>query len=105
MTDAASGDLLPYLSTNPLHDLDSPDARALRRQIAEACHAWLMRSPSRDTRTNYTCDLGQFLQFAGVPSHRPEALAATWCGRIAANASGRWDGTPANWRNWPRSQV
>lgn len=75
MTDAASGDLLPFLSPNPMAAAGSPEAPALRRQIAEACHAWLMRSPSRDTRSNYARDLGQFLQFAGVPSDRPEALA------------------------------
>lgn len=41
----------------------------------EACRAWLLRSPSADTRSNYARDLAQFLAFVGVPADRPEALA------------------------------
>ena len=32
-----------------------------REQFREACRAWLVRTPSRDTRANYARDLGQFL--------------------------------------------
>src|SRR5258708_3510291 len=84
MTNAASGDRPRFLSPTPLPALESPEAPALRRQIAEACHAWLMRSPSRDTRTNYTRDLGQFLAFTGVPPDRPEALATIRPHQVAA---------------------
>ncbi len=35
-----------------------------------------MRSPSRDTRSNYARDLTQFLRFAGIDECRPELLAA-----------------------------
>jgi integrase/recombinase XerD len=48
----------------------------LGERIAEACQAWLLRSPSQDTRTNYARDLAQFLNFTGVRSDQPEALAA-----------------------------
>lgn len=53
-------------------------------QIREACHAWLAKSPSRDTRVNYAHDLAQFLTFAGVPPDRPEALAAIRPHQVAA---------------------
>ena len=43
--------------------------------MAEACHAWLTKSPSKDTRTNYAHDLRQFLAFVGFPADRPELLA------------------------------
>ena len=84
MTDAASGDLISLLSPNPLPASEATDAPALRRQIGEACHAWLMRSPSRDTRSNYGRDLAQFLEFAGVPSDRHELLAAIRPHQVAA---------------------
>ena len=62
----------------------APEVQVLRRQIAEACHAWLMRSPSRDTRTNYARDLDQFRKFTGVPVDRPEALDAVRPHQVAA---------------------
>lgn len=40
---------------------------AFRSRIAEAISAWLLRSPSRDTRVNYALDLKQFLAFVNVP--------------------------------------
>jgi integrase/recombinase XerD len=46
------------------------------QQIAEACEAWLTKSPSPDTRSNYDRDLRQFLTFIGVRDDQPEALAA-----------------------------
>jgi integrase/recombinase XerD len=39
---------------------------AISRQIVEATQAWLAKSPSMDTRSNYKRDLGQFLEFHGV---------------------------------------
>jgi integrase/recombinase XerD len=46
----------------------------LRQQVAEACDAWLARTPSPDTRSNYHRDLGQFLDFAGIGRGEPERL-------------------------------
>jgi integrase/recombinase XerD len=56
-------------SSSPLHD---------------ACRSWLMKSPSRDTRTNYARDLKQFLGFTNyganaidrLPEVRPHHVAA-----------------------------
>ena len=84
MTDAASGDLISLLSPNPLPASEATDAPALCRQIGEACQAWLMRSPSLDTRSNYGRDLPQFLEFVGMPptvtscSRRPARQVAGW---------------------------
>jgi integrase/recombinase XerD len=36
--------------------------------------AWLSKSPSRDTRSNYERDIDQFLAFAGVPPEHKEEL-------------------------------
>ena len=49
----------------------SPDLRA---QLAEACQAWLFRSPSRETRKNYQRDLEQFLAHLGCGKDAVEAL-------------------------------
>jgi integrase/recombinase XerD len=45
-------------------------------QIARACQAWLMKSPSRDTRSNYERDIKQFLAFAGIEGDQPAQLTA-----------------------------
>jgi integrase/recombinase XerD len=53
-------------------------------QLEEACRAWLLKSPSPDTRSNYKRDLDQFLAFCGfasadrhkLPLIRPEHVAA-----------------------------
>ncbi len=47
----------------------------LRRAFAEARRAWLLKSPSKDTRENYARDLNQFLAFVGIPSDHLERLA------------------------------
>ena len=54
-----------------------------RNRFIEACDAWLMRSQSADTRSNYARDLTQFLAFKGIrfgaleqlTSVRPEHIA------------------------------
>lgn len=59
--------------------------------IQEASHAWLMKSPSADTRSNYERDLGQFLVFCGfnatdvdhLANIRPHQVAA-WRDQLAA---------------------
>jgi integrase/recombinase XerD len=58
--------------------------------LRQACRAWLLKSPSKDTRSNYERDLGQFLSYCGMlptdverlPSIRPEQVAA-WRDRLA----------------------
>ncbi len=61
------------------------------KQVCEACHAWLMRSASPDTRSNYDRDLRQFLAFAGIPPEEPEKLltvrplhVSTWRDHLTA---------------------
>jgi integrase/recombinase XerD len=53
-----------------------PPVATLAEQMREAKEAWLAKSPSRDTRSNYTRDLSQFMAFAGVPEGGWEHLAA-----------------------------
>src|SRR5947209_8282042 len=55
----------------------------LRAHFIEACRAWLLKSPSLDTRTNYTRDVNQFLSFLGVSPAAPEQLAAVTPGQVA----------------------
>ncbi len=56
----------------------------LRARVGEACQSWLAKSPSRDTRANYDCDLRQFLAFAGIPGDQPEALLVVRPHQVAA---------------------
>jgi integrase/recombinase XerD len=49
----------------------------LARQINEACQAWLMKSPSKDTRDNYARDVGQFLRFCGASESDWPTIAST----------------------------
>ncbi|MBX9787843.1 MAG: tyrosine-type recombinase/integrase [Pirellulales bacterium] len=44
--------------------------------IQEASRAWILKSPSQDTRSNYDRDLGQFLTFCGHPTNDVDQLAA-----------------------------
>lgn len=52
--------------------------------IQEACRAWLVKSPSRDTRSNYERDLGQFLIFCGFAANEVDKLAAIRPHHVAA---------------------
>lgn len=76
MTQRPSDLLPPRVSQGTSVDSEStpPPVRFIGDQIAEARRAWLAKSPSRDTRSNYDRDVDQFLAFAGVPANRPEAL-------------------------------
>lgn len=56
----------------------------LRARITEAIQAWLVRSPSLQTRDCYTRDLRTFLTHAGIPESSPEQLAAVRPATIAA---------------------
>jgi integrase/recombinase XerD len=53
-------------------------------QVSEARLAWLMRSPSQDTRSNYERDLAQFLTFAGFKTHDFAALPSIRPHQVAA---------------------
>jgi integrase/recombinase XerD len=62
-----------------------------KSKIHEACRAWLLRSPSMDTRSNYERDLSQFLAYCGMqpndveelPSVRPHQVAS-WRDHLSA---------------------
>jgi integrase/recombinase XerD len=62
----------------------TPDHAELRRQLGEAFHAWLTRSPSAETRDGYSRDLFQFLDFAKVPSEEWETLTEIRPATVAA---------------------
>lgn len=62
----------------------SSDLLDLRRQLGEAFHAWLTRSPSVETRDGYSRDLFQFLDFASVPSEAWEKLTDIRPATVAA---------------------
>jgi integrase/recombinase XerD len=64
----------PTQSLPAVNDSDAVAATTLAGQIAAACRAWLMKSPSRDTRSNYERDICQFLAFAGIRGDEPEKL-------------------------------
>lgn len=61
----------------------SASALPLREQIAKAREAWLRRTPSRDTRSNYLRDLRQFLAFAGIAENEHEQLASVLPAQVA----------------------
>ncbi len=52
--------------------------------IKEASRAWLLKSPSHDTRSNYQRDLGQFLTFCGYDVNDVGKLAAIRPHHVAA---------------------
>ena len=73
-------DSAPAFQDTPPSDRPS----SLRRQLAEAFHAWLTRSPSMETRDGYSRDLFQFLDFAAVPSEAWEKLTEIRPATVAA---------------------
>lgn len=76
---------LPLASSEALLAMAaSGEELALRERVAEACAAWLSRSPSKDTRSDYEFDLRQFLMFAGVSADRPELLTRIRPQQVAA---------------------
>jgi integrase/recombinase XerD len=75
---ATVGNSLPPLNHSPsVSVVDVP-------QMQEAYKSWLAKSPSRDTRTNYDRDVGQFLIFAGHLPDRAEQLATIRPHQVAA---------------------
>lgn len=69
------------LSSQFLTNVNDSTARC---SIREATNAWLLKSPSLDTRSNYARDLQQFLQHAGVPLDDLQALAKVRPHHVAA---------------------
>jgi integrase/recombinase XerD len=57
---------------------------ALRVRTSEAMSAWLLKSPSKETRRNYAQDLRQFFAFAGILHEELERLLTVTPAVIAA---------------------
>ncbi len=55
-----------------------------RSRMADAIQAWLLRSPSSQTRDCYRRDLRTFLKFAEIPAKNPEKLTAVRPSVVAA---------------------
>ncbi|MDB5390678.1 MAG: integrase [Planctomycetaceae bacterium] len=56
----------------------------LRARMSDAIRAWLLRSPSLQTRDCYSRDLRTFLKFAGIPDGCPEDLTTVRPAPVAA---------------------
>jgi integrase/recombinase XerD len=56
----------------------------LRGRMAEACAAWLVRSPSANTRLSYSRDLDQFFAFLKMDPSKPDGLTAVRPHHVAA---------------------
>jgi site-specific recombinase XerD len=67
--------ILPSQSLTVINESADIAVPSLGDQIARACQAWLAKSPSRDTRSNYERDIKQFLEFARINGDQPEKLA------------------------------
>jgi integrase/recombinase XerD len=59
-------------------------AQSFRGRFVEARDAWLSRSPSINTRENYSRDLIQFMAFVGIGANHLEQLAAVRPHQVAA---------------------
>ncbi len=77
----ATFDRRPALMAPSHASLTVPDLRA---RFTEACQAWLAKSPSPDTRSNYARDVRQFLHFVGAEPTHLEELAAVRPAQVAA---------------------
>lgn len=75
----STGTLIPAFDTGGV--LTAAD---LRQRMTEACSAWLHRSPSDNTRSNYARDLQQFLAFVRINPGKPERLAEVRPHHVAA---------------------
>lgn len=70
-------ELDPPQSGQSLTIINDSQSLALDDRLQEACHAWLLKSPSPDTRSNYNRDLRQFLTFCGFSPTDVHKLAQT----------------------------
>src|SRR5579863_7762957 len=76
--------LLPRQTLPAINHSTDIAAPSIGNQIATACQAWLMKSPSLDTRSNYERDIKQFLAFASISGEEPEKLAHVRPEHVAA---------------------
>ena len=58
--------------------------RDLRARFLDARNAWLLKSPSGNTRENYARDLAQFLAFCGIPPDRLDLVGTIRPHHVAA---------------------
>jgi integrase/recombinase XerD len=76
---------LPALDEKPTNESEvQSNYTSLRVQVTRAVEAWLLRSNSRSTRTNYAMDLSQFLDFIRAPVEALERLLAVRPESVAA---------------------
>lgn len=79
--------LAPRPGGNPIpafHGAGEWTLEESRGRITEAIRAWLAKSPSADTRSNYARDVQQFVIFAGISPDEPEQLTRVVPGQVAA---------------------
>jgi integrase/recombinase XerD len=67
-----------------VNQLPPADRGPIAIRIIEAYQSWLVKSPSPDTRSNYSRDLGQFLVFFGCRADEVERLADVRPHHVAA---------------------
>ena len=82
-----SSTVLARFDKSPQQMVQSPSsltAHDLRARFTEACQAWLAKSPSLDTRSNYARDVRQFLVFIGADPTHLEQLAIVRPAQVAA---------------------
>lgn len=76
----ANVDNAPAIMERSSSNLTHGDFRA---RFAEATHAWLAKSPSRETRSNYARDVRQFLVYIGSEPTHMEVLASVRPAQVA----------------------
>jgi integrase/recombinase XerD len=76
--------IIPAQTLPAIKDSFEASLPNVAEQMREAFRAWLAKSPSRDTRSNYDRDVRQFLIFAGHEPKRLEELATIRPHQVAA---------------------
>jgi integrase/recombinase XerD len=76
--------IIPAQTLPTVKDSSEASLPTVADKMRAGCQAWLAKSTSLDTRSNYKRDVQQFLSFASVPSDRPEALADIGPTQVAA---------------------
>jgi site-specific recombinase XerD len=74
----------PTTTTETLLTVNESGLPTTADQIREACHAWLLRSPSVDTRSNYERDVRQFVAFTSIPADDPIRITRVRPAQVAA---------------------
>ncbi len=77
-------DLLPPKQLPTVNDFPPNSVTDLPSQLMEAYNAWLTKSPSPDTRSNYDREVRQFLAFFEIPADALQQLAKIRPGHVAA---------------------